>query len=252
MGKRRKLRGLGWRLTPLILACATSCSRPVGLQGGGDSQPPDPQTVPFHQDTDAKAAGNSGSRPDAPGAANHEEGDQAAARGVPFKTDTSRALPAGTLLTIRLESSLSSARPDIGKRFIAAVDDPVVIGGSTIVPRDATVKGRVESARVSDVRRDAGYVRLTLESIRIGDKDVPLQTSSLFAQGTVAYSFHDVHRNWNTSHAAQSHPTQSTIVRLKKGRRLTFSLTEPVDLGTGTDPVSKRQSLEGKTRIANE
>jgi hypothetical protein len=244
MGKRRKLGGVGVRLTLLVVACATGCSRPVGLQSGGDSQAPAPQTVPFHQDSDA--ATNSGTRPDAPLTANQEEGDEAAARGVPFNKGSSRLLPAGTLLTIRLENSLSSGRLDSGRTFIAGVDDPVVIGGSTIVSREARVKGRVESARVFDVRRDAAYIRLTLESIRIGDRDVPVQTSSLFARGTVsgAYSV--------TPHSTQSQLTQPANVRLKKGRRLTFRLNEPVDLGTGDEPISKTRSPEAKTPATND
>ena len=251
MGKRRKIHGLGLRLTLLVVACATGCSRPVGLQGGADNQPPDPRAVPFHQDTDAKAAANAGSRPDAPLAADPEEADQAAARGVPFNKASSRLLPAGTLLTIRLESSLSSGRLDSGRTFIAGVDDPVVIGESTILSRDATVKGRVESARASGVRHDAGYIRLTLESIRIGDRVVPVQTSSLFARGTVsgAYPARDGDRSVVTPHSTQSQLTQPANVRLKKGRRLTFRLTEPVDLGIGE--VEKATS-RGKNPVTNE
>jgi len=241
MGKRRKVHGFGLRLTLLVVACATGCSRHVDLQSGADGQAPDPQTVPFHQDTDS----NAGSRPEAPTAADQEDGDQAAARGVPFNKASSRLLPAGTLLTIRLENSLTSSRLDSGRTFIAGVGDPVVIGGNTIVSRDAIVKGRVESARVSHVRHDAGYIRLTLESIRIGGRDVPLQTSSLFARGTVSGAYSD--RDDEGGNAPQP-----ANVRLKKGRRLTFRLTEPVDLGTVDEPISRRQSLEGKPPATNE
>jgi len=241
MGKRRGLRGLGLQLTLLILALAAGCSRPVGLQSSADGPQPDPRGVPFHQDSDTSVAGNSGPHAGTQRADTRDESDPAVPRGVPFKTASSRLLPAGTLLTVRLQSSLSSARLDIGRTFIAAVNEPVVIGGSTIVSRDATVQGRVESARVSGVRRNAGYVRLTLESIRIEGKDVPLRTSSLFARGTAG----DVH-DWT---ADTSGIAQSTIIRVKKGRRLTFRLTEPVDLGNGTvdDPVSKKTPLSSKT-----
>ena len=248
MRKRLGFRGLGLQLTLLILSLAAGCSRPVGLQGTADSHQPDPQSVPFHQDSDTSVAGNSGPHAGTQRADTQDESDTVGTRGVPFKTASARLLPAGTLLTVRLESSLSSARLDIGRTFIAAVNEPVVIGGSTIVSRDATVQGRVESARVSGVRRDAGYVRLTLESIRIEGKDVPLQTSSLFARGTRG----DVHSgDWT---ADTSRTGQSTIIRLKKGRRLTFRLTEPVDLGNGAgeDPVSKKPPLSSKTQPTTE
>jgi hypothetical protein len=250
MGKRRGFRGIVLQFTFLIVALATGCSRPGGLQGTADNHQLDPQGVPFHQDSDTSVAGNSGPHAGAQraGTKDEDESDTAGPRGVPFKTASSRLLPAGTLLTVRLQNSLSSAKLDIGRTFIATVNELVVIGGSTIVSRDATVQGRVESARVSGVRRDAGYVRLTLESIRIDGKDVPLQTSSLFARGTRG----DVHSAEST--ADTSGIAQSTIIRLKKGRRLTFRLTEPVDLGNGSgeDPVSKKPPLSSKTQPTTE
>src|SRR5258708_25527834 len=246
MGKRRGFRGLGMQFTLLILALATGCSRPGGLQGTADNHQPDPQSVPFHQGGDTSPVGNSGPHASEQRADIRDESDAAGSRSVPFKTGSCRLLPAGTLLTVRLQSSLSSAGLDTGKTFVAAVDEPLVVGGSTVVSREATVRGRVESARVSDVRRDAGYVRLTLESIRIDGKDVPLQTSSLFARGSAG----DVH-DWT---ADPSGIEQSTSIRVKKGRRLTFRLTEPADLdnGTGSTPVSKKPPLSSKTQPTTE
>jgi hypothetical protein len=117
----------------------------------------------------------------------------------------------------------------------------------------------VESARVSDVRRDAGYVRLTLESIQIDGKDVPLQTSSLFARGTAgdASAVHPSAGTADTSRIGQSHPAQpradqATIIRLKKGRRLTFRLTEALDLGGGDDPGSSKPPVSSKAQPITE
>jgi hypothetical protein len=256
MGKHWRLRW-GLQLTLLVLCLSSACSRPVGLQGGAESHEVDPQSVPFHQGSDSSAVSNSGphagTRPT--GSADEDESDPAAARGVPFRASSTRILSAGTLLTVRLESSLSSAKLDIGRTFVAVVDEPVGIGGSTIVSR-ARVRGRVESARVSDVRRDAGYVRLTLESIRIDGRDVPLQTSSLFARGTAGDAPAGHSGDWSaeTSRLAQSRAAHSTIIRLKKGRRLTFRLTEDVDLGgsTGEEPVSKKPPLSSKTQPTTE
>ena len=251
MGKRRGFRGLGMQLTLLILALATGCSRPGGLQGTADNHQPDPQSVPFHQGGDTSPVGNSGphASDQRAGTKDEEEGDPAAARGVPFKVSSSRILSAGTLLTVRPQNSLSSAGLDTGKTFVAAVDEPLVVGGSTVVSREATVRGRVESARVSDVRRDAGYVRLTLESIRIDGKDVPLQTSSLFARGTAG----DTSSGRSVDRSA-SPSAQSTIIRLKKGRRLTFRLAEALDLGNGSggDPVSRKTPVSSKAQPTTE
>jgi hypothetical protein len=257
MGKYWRLR---WelRLTLLVLGLSSGCSRPMGLQGGIDSHEADPQNVPFHQGSDTSAASNSGPHAGAQraGTRDEEESDPGAAAGVPFKASSSRILSAGSLLTVRLEDSLSSDKLDIGRTFVAVVDEPMVVGGSTVVSQETTVRGRVESARVSDVRRDAGYVRLTLESIRIEGKDVPLQTSSLFVRGTSANASasHSGHWSADTSRIAQSHTAQSTIIRLKKGRRLTFRLTEPLDIGDGGGdaPVSKKPAVSSKTQPTTE
>jgi hypothetical protein len=251
LNKCRGPRELGLQLTLVILAFACACSRPVGLQGNANSQQPEQQSVPFQQSGNTNAGGNSGPHTGTPPADTQDDSDMAAPRGVPFKTFPSRLLSAGTLLTVRLESSLSSAKLDIGRTFIAEVDEPVAIGGSTIVSRDTAVQGRVQSARVSDVRRHTGYVRLTLESIRIEGKDVPLQTSSLFVRGTAPDASAVHFGDWSAaSRLGQSHPAQSTIIRLRKGRRLTFRLTEPVDLGkdSGENPFSKSPPLGNKTQ----
>ena len=64
-------------------------------------------------------------------------------------------------------------------------------------------------------------VRLALESVHMGGVDVPVQTASLFArQGPAA----DI---------------SPSTVRLEKGRRLTFRLTEPVLLAPQRTQASR-------------
>jgi hypothetical protein len=138
--------------------------------------------------------------------------------GLPFQD--SRNLPAGTLLTVRLKDPISAENPDARGTFDAVVDDPVVIEGHTLIPRGATVAGRVESARASKMKRNRGYVRLALDSVQLSGVELPIQTSSLFVRGNSA--------------DAQAPQTQSSsaAINLEKGRRLTFRLTEPVYLAS--------------------
>ncbi|HET6180223.1 MAG TPA: hypothetical protein VFE61_25100 [Candidatus Sulfotelmatobacter sp.] len=77
--------------------------------------------------------------------------------------------------------------------------------------RGANVAGRVEAARVSKVKGNRAYLRLTLNSIDVAGKDLPVQTSSLFARGT-----------------APDGDVSARVITLEKGRRLTFRLAEPV------------------------
>jgi len=118
------------------------------------------------------------------------------------------------LLTVRLKNPISADDPGANARFDAVVDEPVVIEGNRLVPRGATVAGRVESARASNVRRNRGYVRLVLDSIHVAGVNLPIQTSSLFVRGN--------------SGDAQTGQAETAQVHLEKGRRLTFRLTESV------------------------
>src|SRR5215475_4960105 len=92
-------------------------------------------------------------------------------------------IPAGTPLGIRLQNSVSSASANSGDRFDAVIDEPVVINGTTVIPQGATATGRVVTAKSSGRLHKPGYLRLALASVTVNGKDVPVQTSSVFAQG---------------------------------------------------------------------
>ena len=138
--------------------------------------------------------------------------------GPPFQN--SPVLPAGALVTVRLNVPLVAGR---GSResFEAVLDEPVVVEGNTMIPRDAIVSGRIESTHTSRVTPDRGYVRLTLDSVQVDGLDVPIQTASLFA------------RSLPTAH------DDSDTIRLEKGRRMTFRLKDPVFLQLSSSKTSQ-------------
>ncbi len=185
----------------LALAATVACAPPDGLQSADGTTQAAQHSVPFHDPEgkpaspgDSSAAQDNGQKPQAE---------------LPFQP--LQNLPAGTLLAVRTTNSILVENPDANGTFEAVVDQPVVIEGNRLVPLGATVSGRVESARASSLKRNRGYVRLTLQSIRLGGANLPVQTSSLFVRGN-----------------AGSAPTpESPIIRLEKGRRLVFRLTEP-------------------------
>jgi len=195
-------------LVPTILLplLTLGCSRrPPNLPG--EAAPPT-STTPFHTQkaTGADTALRGYSSDDVPGT------------GLPF--ENSPLLPAGALVTVRLKVPLVAGS---GSResFEAVLDEPVVVEGSTLIPRDAIVSGRVETAHTSTVRPDRGYVRLTLDSVRVDGFDVPIQTASLFA------------RPLPTGDA------DSDTIRLEKGRRMTFRLKDPVFLQLTSSKTSQ-------------
>ncbi len=67
---------------------------------------------------------------------------------------TNLALPAGTALNVKLETTLATFTSKTGDTFSGRVTQPVVMDGKTVIPIGTTVQGRV--TRVKEPRRIAG------------------------------------------------------------------------------------------------
>jgi hypothetical protein len=66
----------------------------------------------------------------------------------------SSPVPAGTALTVRLDTTLATFSNRVGDPFRAKVTQAVVVHGNTLIPVGATVEGRV--TKVSEPRRISG------------------------------------------------------------------------------------------------
>jgi len=203
-------------VTWATLAWVTACSRQVAVPGSVGTA--DRVQVPFNQVSD-----NGGISPTA--------------------AFDSEALPPGTEITIQLRVALSSAEARTGDSFAALLDQPVVVAGTTVVPRNAPVTGRVVATKASTGLYDPGYLRLTLASIALNGKSIPLRTSSIFAKG-VSYESRNpaatAHRLGTgskaslTAAAVDSRTSSQTSslpnpadVRFSTGHRFTFRLAQP-------------------------
>lgn len=103
--------------------------------------------------------------------------------GLTTPEPTTVTIPAGTVVAVRLQSTVSSATANPGDSFSAVLDEALVVKGVTVAPKGAAVTGRVVEAKSSGRLHDSGYLRLTLASIEINGNDTPVQSSSLFAKG---------------------------------------------------------------------
>ncbi len=207
--------GILWVALTLSLGCARQEPTPPPNTGS----PTDEQKLPFPPDTDHASPSDS-AHPALPP-------DPKSATGLPFRAASRpRILPSGTLLTVQLEDSLSTANVHPGDVFSASVAAPLTIDGDIFIERGTTVTGRVESAQSPadhpGLIPGAGYFRLSLNAITIGGRPVALQTSSLFARGTT--------EQLNVSSRGNSIDQPAGGVQVRKGRRLTFRLTAPVTL----------------------
>ena len=200
---RFSTRGSLTTLPVLFVLVQAACSRPDTVHAG--KPVPAEHPAPFQADSGAVEPRSGGSATDAAKTLPESV--------LPFHE--SQGLPAGTLLTVRLQTPVAAGNANASETFAAVVDEPVLVEGSTMLPRGAKVAGRVESAQASELKRDRGYMRLTLNSIDVAGQELPIQTSSLFVRAN--------------AHVKEGESTPQ-IVRLEGGRRLTFRLTESVEI----------------------
>ncbi len=185
----------------LMTVAATSCTRPEIVPPDQTAAQTEHQ-VPFHDVPQMNGAGESRLL------LAKSSGNSDAEGSLPFHDPQN--LPAGTLVTVRLKNAVDGGITDSHSSFEAVVAEPVVVEGNTLIPRGASASGRVESARTSKVKPNRGYVRLALQSVQVEGLDLPVQTASLFAR------------------QAPLTNDSTSLIRLEKGRRLTFRLTATV------------------------
>ncbi len=75
------------------------------------------------------------------------------------------AIPAGTHLTVRMNSTVSSATARPGDTFDASLSNDVVSGGQTLVKAGAAVRGEVVQAKSSGRIHAPGYLSVRLVSV---------------------------------------------------------------------------------------
>jgi hypothetical protein len=92
-------------------------------------------------------------------------------------------IPEGTPVSVRLQTSISSATSNAGDRFDFVLTEPLVVGGITVAPAGTNGSGRVVAAKSSGRLHNAGYLRIALAELNIGGKEVPVQSSSIFITG---------------------------------------------------------------------
>ena len=198
------------RLTVVIplawatLAWVTGCSRQFAVPGSGATA--DSGHLPFDRVKD-----NGGISPTA----------EIAPEGIPARTE----------IIIRLQSELSSTNCRAGDSFQAVLDEPVVVAGKTMVPRGTAFTGSVVAAKASGGAHTPGYLRVTLVSIAMKGRSVPLETSSIFAKGgsherrtaTMKRSVGDGGNETDPSPI----PTHGDV-KFSTGRRLSFRVNQPL------------------------
>ncbi len=129
------------------------------------------------------ADNGSGNSSDIGNTAGGDSGSSSSAMPSHYLAPAKLVIPAGTPLTVRLQSEVSSASAQSGDTFDAVLDEPVVVKGETMIPRGANVTGRVVAANKGGRLHKPAYLRITLASVHMHGKNVPVDTSSISLAG---------------------------------------------------------------------
>jgi hypothetical protein len=152
------------------------------------AQNPNNQSVATQPDNNGAAQDNGGSNavsaPAAGAATNAAPGAASnnAAPDAPQQVQSQLVIPAGTPIAVRLQERLLSASAVPGERFEAVIDQPIMVGDRILVPVGALATGHVVVARRSGRLHHPGELGLTLDSVTIGQQNIPLATSSFVAR----------------------------------------------------------------------
>jgi hypothetical protein len=141
----------------------------LGLVLGCNSSPSTPSTS-----TDNSGAANGGSA----------AGGGASVQPVKETKPVREAItiPQGTVITVRLNDTVSSKASNAGDGFSATVADPVTIGGRTVIRQGATARGSVVDAKSMGHFKGGALLEVRLDSVTIEGKETPIQTTALARQ----------------------------------------------------------------------
>jgi hypothetical protein len=88
-----------------------------------------------------------------------------------------REIPAGANLTIRMIDDVDSRNARPGQTFKASLDEPVVVGGATLIPRGADVVTRLVEMKDPSKLSGGGQLTLDLSSITVNGTPVDVSTT---------------------------------------------------------------------------
>ena len=90
------------------------------------------------------------------------------------ETTGSVIVPAGTRLSVRTIDAIDSAKNHVGDRFEASLEEPLTVDGKVVLPKGASVYGRLEEAKTSGTFTGRSELRLALTEIVVNGQTVPL------------------------------------------------------------------------------
>ena len=88
-------------------------------------------------------------------------------------------VPAGTLVSVRLDDRLSTESSRVGDVLHATVTAPVEVDGDTVIPAGAAIQGYVAMVEATSPLNGRGHLQFKYERLRVGDAEYNLDSPSV-------------------------------------------------------------------------
>jgi hypothetical protein len=92
-------------------------------------------------------------------------------------------VPAGTTINVRLTQGIDVDASQAGQTFKGIVDDPVMIGGRIVIPREATAVLQAVKVEQSGTMKGSDKISLKMNSIAFGGMSYPVATAYVETKG---------------------------------------------------------------------
>ena len=107
--------------------------------------------------------------------------ESAAAQTASANQSGSAEMPAGSVMTIRLNETLDTGKHATGHKFTAVMEGALVHNGVTIVPQGSRIYGVISEAKKAGRIAGNAKMMLTLTDININGQIIPVTTSAIDA-----------------------------------------------------------------------
>jgi len=92
------------------------------------------------------------------------------------KTPVYVTIPAGTVICVRTIDGIDSTQNQVGDRFQASLEEPLMADGNVVVPKNTDVYGRLVESKESGTFTGRSELRLELTGIVVNGQTVPVVT----------------------------------------------------------------------------
>jgi YMGG-like Gly-zipper len=107
----------------------------------------------------------------------------AAAASVDAQSSAPVTIPAGTILNVRLTQTIDADYATAGSTYSAVLDDPVLVGGETVIPRDAHVLLQAVAVKQSGTLKGSDKITLKANSVSFGGRTYDIVSSYVQTKG---------------------------------------------------------------------